>query len=260
MKLESGLNKKTYGIISVIIAIIIWETAARIINRTYVLPSFSSVVTSFLDLLVNKGDLALDILTSLTHFSIGILTALAVGIPIGIIMGWFRTADKMGDPIIELIRPIPPLAWIPFAIMWFKLTPYAAGFVIFIGAVFPIIINTYTGFKNTPKVLVESGKVLGCVRNRDIIARIALPYALPSIASGIRVGMGVGWMCVVAAEFFAVSEYGIGRKIWIWNDLHHMDVVLTYMLILGLLALSIDKLFRYIVQEWWLKWQSGLVV
>ncbi len=186
--------------------------------------------------------------------------AIAVGIPLGIMMGWFKTIDKAVDPIIEMIRPIPPLAWIPFAILWFGLTQYAAGFVIFVGAVFPILVNTYTGFRNTPRVLVESGKVLGCIKNRDLIFRIALPAALPAIATGVRVGMGVGWMCVVAAEMFGVSTYGIGWKIWHWNDLHHMDMVLTYMLVLGFIALVIDRLFRYIVQEWWLKWQTGVVV
>jgi NitT/TauT family transport system permease protein len=246
-------------ITSVATAIIIWEIIARIINKKYILPSFTEVVTAFLEL-VSEGELYMDIITSLNYFVIGMGVAIAVGIPLGIMMGWFKTIDKAVDPIIEIIRPIPPLAWIPFAMLWFGITKYAAGFVIFVGAVFPILVNTYTGFRNTPKVLVESGMVLGCIKNRDLIFRIALPAALPAIATGVRVGMGVGWMCVVAAEMFAVSTYGIGWKIWQWNDLHHMDLVLTYMLILGLIALVIDRLFRYIVQEWWLKWQTGVVV
>ncbi len=253
------MKGRTLEITSVASAIIIWEIIARIINKKYILPSFTEVVTAFLEL-VSEGELYRDILTSLNYFAIGMGVAIAVGIPIGIMMGWFKTIDKAVDPIIEVIRPIPPLAWITFAIMWFGLSKYAAGFVIFVGAVFPILVNTYTGFRNTPRVLVESGKVLGCIKNRDLIFRIALPAALPSIATGVRVGMGVGWMCVVAAELFAVSTYGLGWKIWFWNSLHHMDMVLTYMLVLGLIALVIDRLFRYIVQEWWLKWQTGVVV
>jgi NitT/TauT family transport system permease protein len=246
-------------ITSVASAIIIWEIIASIINKKYILPRFSEVGAAFLELVI-EGELYRDIITSLNYFAIGMGVAIAVGIPLGIMMGWFKTFDKAFDPIIEVIRPIPPLAWIPFAILWFGLTKYAAGFVIFVGAVFPILVNTYTGFRNTPRVLVESGKVLGCTKNMDLIFRIALPAALPSIATGIRVGMGVGWMCVVAAELFGVSTYGIGWKIWHWNDLHHMDLVLTYMLVLGMIALVIDRLFRYIVQEWWLKWQAGTVV
>ena len=259
MDIGQGLRKRTLELTSIATAIVIWEIVARIIDIKYILPSFTSVVSAFIGLVL-EGELYRDILTSLNYFVIGIGLAILVGMPIGTLMGWFKSIDRAVDPIIEMIRPIPPLAWITFAIMWFGLTQYAAGFVIFIGAVFPIIINTYTGFKNTPRVLVESGKVLGCVNNIDIIYRIALPFALPSIATGIRVGMGVGWMCVVAAELFAVSKYGLGWKIWFWNDLHHMDLVLTYMLILGLIALIIDRVFRHIVQEWWLKWQSGVVV
>ena len=253
------IRRRILEITSVASAIIIWEIIARIINKKYILPSFTDVVAAFLEL-VSGGELYRDIITSLNFFFIGMGVAIAVGIPLGIMMGWFKTIDKAIDPIIEMIRPIPPLAWIPFAILWFGLTQYAAGFVIFVGAVFPILVNTYTGFRNTPRVLVESGKVLGCIKNRDLIFRIALPAALPAIATGVRVGMGVGWMCVVAAEMFGVSTYGIGWKIWHWNDLHHMDMVLTYMLVLGLIALVIDRLFRYIVQEWWLKWQTGVVV
>ena len=259
MDISQGFGKRILELTSIATAIVIWEIGARIIDIKYILPSFTSVVSAFIEL-VQEGELYRDTLTSLNYFAIGIGMAILVGIPIGTLMGWFKSIDRAVDPIIEMIRPIPPLAWITFAILWFGLTKYAAGFVIFIGAVFPIIINTYTGFKNTPRVLVESGKVLGCVRNIDIIYRIALPSALPAIATGIRVGMGVGWMCVVAAELFGVSTYGLGWKIWHWNDLHHMDMVLTYMLVLGMIALMIDRLFRYLVQEWWLKWQSGVVV
>ena len=253
------IRRRILEITSVASAIIIWEIIARIINTKYILPKFTEVVFAFLEL-VNGDELCRDILTSLNFFVIGMGVAIAVGIPLGIMMGWFKTIDKAVDPIIEMIRPIPPLAWIPFAILWFGLTQYTAGFVIFMGAVFPILVNTYTGFRNTPRVLVESGKVLGCIKNRDLIFRIALPAALPSIATGVRVGMGVGWMCVVAAEMFGLSTYGIGWKIWHWNSLQHMDLVLTYMLVLGFIALVIDRLFRYIVQEWWLKWQTGVVV
>jgi len=253
------IRRRILEITSVASAIIIWEIIARIINTKYILPKFTEVVFAFLEL-VNGDELCRDILTSLNFFVIGMGVAITVGIPLGIMMGWFKTIDKAVDPIIEMIRPIPPLAWIPFAILWFGLTQYTAGFVIFMGAVFPILVNTYTGFRNTPRVLVESGKVLGCIKNRDLIFRIALPAALPSIATGVRVGMGVGWMCVVAAEMFGLSTYGIGWKIWHWNSLQHMDLVLTYMLVLGFIALVIDRLFRYIVQEWWLKWQTGVVV
>jgi NitT/TauT family transport system permease protein len=204
--------------------------------------------------------LVVDFLYSMMHFSIGLIAALVIGIPIGMVMGWFRTIDRIVDPIIEIIRPIPPLAWIPFAIIWIGLNPFAAGFLIFIGAVFPIMINTFTGFKSVSRVYVEAAKVLGCNTNRELIRYVALPSALPSIAAGIRIAMGVGWMCLVAAEMFGVSRNGLGYQMWHFYDLHRMEFVLVYMLILGFLGLFIDRLLRYYIDGKLLKWRKGVVI
>jgi len=173
-------------------------------------------------------------------------------------MGWFRTFDLIIDPMVEILRPIPPLAWIPFAIIWFGLTNEAAGFIVFVGAVFPILINTYVGFRNLPKVYVESAMVLGATGDLDLIRYIAIPYSLPSIAGGIRIATGIAWMCLVAAEMFGVCTSGLGYRIWSYYYLHEMDYVLLYMIVLGLLGLLIDRSFRYVVEERMLKWRVGL--
>ena len=187
---------------------------------------------------------------------VGIGAALVVGIPLGIAMGWFRDFDKAVNPIIEILRPIPPLAWIPFAIIWFGLTDASAGFIIFIGAVFPILINTYTGFRNVPRVFIEAGKVLGCTGNLGLIRRIAFPSSLPSIISGVRISMGIGWMCLVGAEIFGAGggKYGLGKNLWTYYNLHQMPSVVVYMLVLGLIGLVIDMVFRYFVKKHGLGW------
>jgi NitT/TauT family transport system permease protein len=105
---------------------------------------------------------------------------------------------------------------------------------------------------------VESAKVLGATKDLDLVRYIAFPYALPSIAGGIRIAMGIAWMCLVAAEQFGVSSSGLGYKIWSYYYLHEMDYVLLYIVMLGLLGLLIDKTFRYVVEEKLLKWQVGL--
>ena len=175
-------------------------------------------------------------------------------------MGWSRSIFKAIDPIIEVLRPIPPLAWIPIAMVWFHLTHYAAGFIIFIGAFFPILLDSYTGFRDVPRVLVETGKVLGCIRDRKLIKYVAFPYALPFVATGTRVGMGVGWMCVVAAEMFGVSDSGLGYRLFQkFYFLHQMDYVVAYMLVLGLVALCLDRLFRHFVEDRLFKWKRGIV-
>jgi NitT/TauT family transport system permease protein len=247
------------GVLAIVIALVLWEFVASVIIRyPFILPAPSDVALAFVTL-VKNGTIFLDLQASLIHFSIGLGAALLIGIPLGIAMGWNRRFDAFIDPIIEILRPIPPLAWIPFAIIWFGLTAWSAGFVIFIGAVFPIIINTYTGFRGVPRIFVEAGKMLGCTKSRDLIRYIAFPAALPSVASGIRVATGVGWMCLVAAELFGVSNYGLGQKLWWYYNLHQMDSVVVYMLILGFIGLAFDMVFRYYVDRHFLKWRTGEV-
>jgi NitT/TauT family transport system permease protein len=247
------------GILAIALALVLWEIVAEVIVRyPFILPSPTDVASAFVNLL-RHGTLLLDLEDSLVHFAIGLGAALLVGIPLGIAMGWNRRFDAFIDPIIELLRPIPPLAWIPFAIIWFGLTAWSAGFVIFIGAVFPIIINTYSGFRGVPRIFVEAGKMLGCTRSRDLIRYIAFPAALPSVASGIRIATGVGWMCLVAAELFGVSDYGLGQKLWWYYSLHQMDSVVVYMIILGLIGLAFDMIFRYYIDRHFLKWRTGEV-
>jgi NitT/TauT family transport system permease protein len=252
-------HNRWLGAIAILVALIIWEViAAGIIRNPFILPSPVDVLSAFISLLY-KGRLLLDFEASLIHFGIGLIAALLIGIPIGIVMGWSRRFDAFLDPVIEILRPIPPLAWIPFAIIWFGLTSYSAGFVIFIGAVFPVIINTYSGFRGVPRIFVEAGKMLGCTKNLDLIRYIAFPAALPSVAAGIRIASGVGWMCLVAAELFGVSNNGLGMALWFFYNLHQMDSVVVYMILLGLSGLFFDMMFRYYIDRHFLKWRTGEV-
>jgi NitT/TauT family transport system permease protein len=250
------LSRRGIEVLSIVALIGLWQLIAVTVNDTLILPSFIQVVYA-----LTKSWQAIlmeDLPVSLVHFGLGMLGGLLIALPIGMLMGWFRAADRIMDPIVEIVRPIPPLAWIPFAIIWFGLTDQAAGFIIFVGAVFPILINTYVGFRSLPRVYVESAKVLGATKDRDLIRYIAFPYALPSIAGGIRIAMGIAWMCLVAAEEFGVSTSGLGYKIWSYYYLHEMDYVLLYMIVLGLLGLLIDRSFRYVIEERMLKWRVGL--
>ena len=219
---NQNVQKILIGVLSLAAFAALWELLAIYVNNSFFLPRFSSVFMAFINIVPTAVFLT-DVTTSLYHFSIGFFFALLVGIPLGMMMGWFSVLDKALSPIVEIFRPIPPLAWIPFAIIWLKLTPQAAGFIIFMGMVFPIIINTYSGFKNVPKIYVEAAKVLGSVSNLRLIRTVAVPAASPMILSGIKTAMGVGWMCLAAAEMFGVSNSGIGYKIWFFYGLQAMD-------------------------------------
>lgn len=261
MGTQIPMNRKEWwlGALALVSALVIWEiVAVYIIRYPFILPSPTDVLAAFIDFL-DDGTILRDLEASLIHFAIGLGAALLVGIPLGIIMGWNRRFDAFLDPLIEILRPIPPLAWIPFAIIWFGLTAWSAGFVIFIGAVFPIIINTYHGFRSVPRIFVEAAKMLGCTKSRDLIRYIAFPAALPSVAAGVRIATGVGWMCLVAAELFGVSNYGLGQKLWFFYNLHRMDGVVVYMILLGLIGLAFDMVFRYFIDRHFLKWRTGEV-
>ena len=247
---------KLFSLVSVVLT---WELVADfLVKNSFFLPSFSAVVLAFLKL---WKIIPLDILVSFLHFGIGLLVAIIVGVVFGVLMGWFKAADKIFGPLVEIIRPIPPIAWVVFAVIWFGLSHFAASFVVFIGAVFPILINTYAGLKSVPKTLVQAAQVLGCKDDSRLIKYIAFPSALPLILTGIRIGMGVGWMCVVAAEMFGVSRNGLGFRLYQrFYSLHQIDNLVLYMIILGLMALLFDRAFRYFVEGKLLKWQKGLVV
>ncbi len=247
------------GPLAIVLALTLWECyAILVVKNSFLLPTPPDVLSAFLEL-SQKGILLLDFQVSMLHFVVGLGAALLIGIPIGIAMGWNVKINAFMDPIIELLRPIPPLAWIPFAIIWFGFTTVSAGFVIFVGAVFPILINTYGGFRSVPRIFVEAGRMLGCTKNRDLIRYIAFPSALPSMVSGIRVATGVAWMCLVAAELFGVSNNGLGKNLWFYYNLHRMDCVIVYMIILGLIGLAIDMAFRYYIDRYFLKWRTGEV-
>ncbi len=247
------------GALAIVLALATWECySALVIRNSFLLPGPVDVASAFLEL-VQKGILILDFQVSMIHFFVGLGAALLIGIPVGICMGWSRKFDAFINPIIEILRPIPPLAWIPFAIIWFGFTTVSAGFVIFMGAVFPILINAYSGFRSVPRIFVDAGKMLGCTKNWALIRYIAFPAALPSVVSGIRIATGVAWMCLVAAELFGVSNNGLGKNLWFYYNLHRMDCVVVYMILLGLIGLFIDMAFRYYIDHTFLKWRTGEV-
>lgn len=149
--MKQQTQKRLLGIAAVAVVAIVWQIIAEYVvgGRSFILPSVTDVASAFINLL-GSGTLLTDLAVSLEHFGIGIIAAFILGVPpLGILMGWFRVADHLLDPIIETLRPpIPPLAWIPFAIIWFGLTTQAAGFVIFAGAFFPILTATYAAFRD----------------------------------------------------------------------------------------------------------------
>ncbi|MFI5014090.1 MAG: ABC transporter permease [Hyphomicrobiales bacterium] len=196
--------------------------------------------------MIASGELLYHLSASLEREAVAFLFS-ATAIPLGMAMGWWRSVYDQVNPIMEILRPIPPLAWIPLSILWFGLGDEQNEFIIFLGMFFPILINTVMGVKNVDPNLVRAARSLGAPE-RKVLSRIVLKASLPQIVTGIRVGLGVGWMALVAAELVGASS-GLGFLI---NDARSMlrtDTIVVGMLTIGIAGLVIDLLIRMLTRR-----------
>jgi ABC-type nitrate/sulfonate/bicarbonate transport system permease component len=193
-------------------------------------------------------------LSSLGRVMSGVTLAVALALPLGICMGYWRRLRDILHPFIEIIRPVPPLAWVPIAILWFGIGNTSASFIIFLGAFFPILLNTIEGVLSINKRLIESAVILGA-REKDLFFKVLLPGSTPSIVTGIRIGIGIGWMTVVAAEFTGIkSGYGLGYMIMTARDIQRPDQIIAGMVVIGIIGFSLDLIIKKIEQKM-LRWR-----
>jgi len=245
--------------ITPLLLIIGWQCLSyfEIIPR-YKLPSPVEVVFGFKYILfmgMPPGSyLHNHLIYSLYRVFLGYTAAAAIAIPLGIFMGWSTKLREIIDPIVEMIRPIPPLAWIPIAILWFGIGIKSAAFIIFLGVFFPILLNTISGVCSIDPILIEAARTLNA-RTRDIFLKVLIPAAVPSIFVGMRIGVGIGWMTLVAAEFTGVKTgYGLGYMIMVARDLQRPAEILAGMAVIGSVGIFINKGFR-LVEARIVKWK-----
>jgi len=231
--------------IPLLLFVLAWQamSAAGIIP-SYKLPSPLQVLRGLHELMtlgMPPGHLLhTHIVHSLQRVLWGYLTALVIAIPLGIAMGWSKALSAAIEPIMEMLRPIPPLAWIPIAILWFGIGNQSAAFIIFLGAFFPILLNTVSGVRTIDPLLIEAARTLNATR-RFIFIKVLLPGAFPSIVTGMRIGLGIGWMTLVAAEFTGVRQgYGLGYMIMTARDIQRPEQIVAGMAVIGIIGLTID--------------------
>lgn len=241
-------GRRAIGAVLPILIIIGWEIAAILIDNEFILPRVESVLAILaaptIDIL-GSGSLIDNALLSIERVLMGFGLAAAVGIPVGIVMGYWRRAEDFLDPAIQLFRPIPPLAWIPLALAWFKTGLVSMTFIIFIGAIFPVLLNTVDGVKSVNRTWVESAFTFGATQPQ-ILRKVILPAALPTVWTGLRLGFGIAWMCVVAAEMLPGTTSGLGYLIMYAYNWGQSQVIIAGMIVIGLIGLGIDGLFRAI--------------
>ena len=220
-----------------------WIVSELALFPPYIVPRLGLVFQALAEM-VASGDILRDIGSSLARVGGGILLGILFGVPMGFAIGWSRIVERSFEPTLHVLRQIPPIAWIPFALVWFKGGIGSAMFVVFVGAFFPILINTMAGVRGASQGLLEVGYTMGCSQ-RQLLAKIVLPASLPFILSGIRISMGIGWACVVAAEFFGY-KHGLGALISTSYQILRMDRMIVGMAFIGLVGLVMDWAFRTI--------------
>jgi len=236
---HGGLRNSTaLGIIGVIAFLLLWELAARLIWRDpQVLPAPTQALGSAWKHLT-FGELAAHIGFSLSRIVIGFAIAAVAGIALGVAAGWYAWFGRAIRPIVDLLRPIPPLAWIPIAIVWLGLGESSKWFVIFLGAFFPIFTNAHRGMASIPPVLLRAARTMD-VDGPALLVKVALPAALPDIATGLRVGFGLAFGILVAAELIA-AERGMGYLVMQSRQLGELGVAIFGILLIGVVSLISD--------------------
>lgn len=218
--------------------LLLWQFASgRAGSGSRLLASPLQILESFVGL-CRSGELALHVLASLGRILGGYLLAAPLGIALGLLFGVNERLRYYGEPILAVLRPIPPLAWVPLAILWFGLGNGPAYFVTALAAFFPIFTNTLSGVQNVPKRYLEVARIFGA-GDRQQLLDIVIPSALPFIATGLRVGLMVAWMSVIAAEMVS-SGRGLGYFIESSQEMLNTPAVMVGMAAIGLVGVAMD--------------------
>ncbi|MEI7777066.1 MAG: ABC transporter permease [bacterium] len=236
----SQIGKVARILFPLIVFLIIWQllSIANVLNPEF-LPSPVKVVNEFIQLLFNNNLLG-DVLASIQRVLVGFAIASVIGIPLGLLFGVNKKLSSFFMPILEVLRPIPPIAWIPLAILWFGLGDKPAYFLVALGAFFPIFTNTYFGVISLEDTYKRAALCLGATKTR-FVTEVLLPSSLPHIFSGLKIGLGVGWMVVITAELVG-AQSGLGYMIQVNRMLLETPRVIVGMIVIGLLGFLMNKL------------------
>jgi NitT/TauT family transport system permease protein len=265
-------RQSAVGIVIPVVIVALWQACAMLgwVNPQ-VLPSPVAVASKFVEYAlpltpfdpaagsrfawVFSGELLNDTLASMYRVVVGFLVGAGLALPLGLSMGASRTMYAWLNPLMQVLRPIPPIAYIPLAILWFGLGNAPAIFLIALGAFFPVLVNTIAGVRQVDGIYIRAARNLG-VNQRTMFIRVMLPAAVPYILSGVRIGIGTAFIVVIVSEMIAVNN-GLGFRILEAREYFWSDKIIAGMISIGLLGLAIDigmnKLNNYL-----LRWHRGL--
>ena len=224
----------------------LWTLAALagLTSRTF-LPTPWDVLLRLVQLTVEPfvgHTLQQHLLSSLQRFGMGFVLAAVVGVPLGLLMAWFGWVDRLVSPLFETVRFIAPIAWVPFAALWFGTGIGGPVLIIFMGAFPPVLINTYRGAKNVDRKYIEAAQMLGANSFRAM-SEVLLPAAVPSIVAGLRISAGLGWQSLVGAELIVASS-GVGYLMVKGQASISTATVMSGMIAIGVVGVLIDVALR----------------
>jgi NitT/TauT family transport system permease protein len=239
----NGLNLlvRLRPVVFIAVLLVAWQIAVTR-HPGHILPGPWGVVGGIADLL-RHGLLFKYVVASLFRVSWGFGLAAILAIPLGLTIGWYRRAEMAINPLVQVFRPISPLAWIPLAILWFGVGDSASVFLIFLGCFFPLLLTAINAVRNIPAVYINAGRNFG-LGPAGLVYRVLYPAVIPQLLIGLRITLGVAWLVVVAAEMIAVDS-GLGFLIVdARNAGNRYDLVVAGMVIIGLIGLLLDTAMR----------------
>lgn len=232
-----------------------WEATCRLAQVSpALLPPPSQVARKWIEYL-RSGELASDTFATLFRVVVGFAIGAGLALPLGLWMGAREKVYLVFNPLIQLLRPIPPIAFIPLSILWFGLGNPPAFFLIALGAFFPILMNTIAGVRNVDAIYLRVAQNLGA-SSSTLFRRVLLPGAMPSILAGLRIGVGVAFICVIVAEMIAVNN-GLGYRILEAREYFWSDKIIAGMISIGILGLAIDTGMARLSDRL-LRWHRGI--
>jgi NitT/TauT family transport system permease protein len=269
---QQSWRQSAVGFVAPVVIIALWQACAMLgwVNPQ-VLPSPVAVVGKWVEYAlplipfdpaagswaawIFSGELLHDTMGSMYRVVVGFLVGAGLALPLGLIMGSSQTMYAWLNPLMQVLRPIPPIAYIPLAILWFGLGNAPAVFLIALGAFFPVLMNTIAGVRHVDGIYIRAARNLGASQ-RTMFVRVMLPAAVPYILSGVRIGIGTAFIVVIVSEMIAVNN-GLGFRILEAREYFWSDKIIAGMITIGMLGLAIDvgmnKLNNHL-----LRWHRGL--
>ncbi|WP_245964932.1 ABC transporter permease [Trinickia dinghuensis] len=256
-RIRAGMNSYWLTAAVLVVCVLLWQAVSMAgVFPAFALPSPVAVWQSFIEILrsgYGGQSLFSDILISCFRIVIGFVGAVAIGVPVGLLMSRNKIIFDIIDPLLQFIRPVPPLAYIPLLVVWFGIGELPKAILILVGTIPVIIIGTMSGVKSTPPLRIAVARTLGAT-NAQIFRKIVLPSAMPEIFTSMRVGIGVAWTCLVAAELIAASS-GLGWLVQFAGQALQVAVVIVGIVIIGVIGYAMELVIRKL-ENWIVPWRG----